>query len=111
MDTEKLDAALTAMAASAPKLTVTGALMTSVGGLTDNQIAVYGGLVIAVTGLLLQAVLSWWFQHRRDLREAEARAEERKEHALRAQALTQALEDSAANDDDAGEGDEGQRHG
>lgn len=99
MDPEKLDAAVTVLAASAPKLTVTGGLVTSVGGLTSNDIAVYGGLAIAAAGLMLQGVLSWWFQHRRDRREAEARAEERAEHEARMVALTQAPEDSASNYD------------
>jgi hypothetical protein len=60
------DAAAVATSA-ALKTTVAGGGLVSFGGLTANDWAIVGGLVIAVAGFLLQ----WHFQRRRDRREVE----------------------------------------
>ena len=46
--------------------------MLTLGGFTESQIAMFGGLVLGVLGLVLQ----WYFQSRRDRRE-------QKEHEAR----------------------------
>lgn len=76
-----------ALAASASlKATVTGGGILSLGGLTSNDLAVLGGIVIALAGFILQMI----FQRRRDRREAERRAEERLEHLARLEAIKEA---------------------
>lgn len=51
----------------ANKATYTGAVSAVYGGLTANEIAAYGGLIVAILGLLIQIV----FKVRSDRREAE----------------------------------------
>jgi membrane protein implicated in regulation of membrane protease activity len=65
------DAAATAASASL-KATLAGGSMLTLGGFTESQIAMFGGLVLGVLGLVLQ----WYFQSRRDRRE-------QKEHEAR----------------------------
>lgn len=77
MTTPHPDPDSAAAAASASlKATVSGASMLSIGGLTGNDLAIVGGLLLGVAGFALQ----WYYQRRRDLRE-EA------EHEVRMHAL------------------------
>lgn len=76
------DAAAVATSA-ALKTTVAGGGLVSLGGLTANDWAIVGGLVIAVAGFILQ----WHFQRRRDQREEIRRTEEREEHEARMELL------------------------
>lgn len=57
-----------AIAAAAQKWTVGGGLSAVVGGVTANQIAAIGGLVVAILGVMVQV----YFKHRDDKRKAEA---------------------------------------
>lgn len=57
----------TTVAAIANKVTYGGAVSAVYGGLSANEIAAYGGLIVAVVGLLIQLV----FRIRADGREAE----------------------------------------
>ena len=58
------EAAATAASASL-KATITGGGMLTLGGLAANDVAMIGGLVLGVAGLVLQ----WHFQSKRDRRE------------------------------------------
>ncbi|HEY0955829.1 MAG TPA: holin [Roseateles sp.] len=71
------DADAAAAASAALKTTLIGAAGVGLGGLTDSQVAMVGGLVIAGAGLLLQGFFQW----RRDRREEV-------EHRARMRALT-----------------------
>lgn len=59
------DTAADAAASASLKATVAGAGILSLGGLTANDVAIYGGLLLGLAGLLLQ----WYYQRRRDRRE------------------------------------------
>lgn len=63
----RIDAVEPAASAGSKALatTLAGAGTLSLGGMTDSQIAMAGGLVIAAVGMLLQAYFGW----RRDRRE------------------------------------------
>ncbi len=82
--TTQTDPDSAASAAFALKTTMAGAASLSIGGFTDSQIAMLGGLVIGVCGLLLQAYLGG----RRDRREE-------REHRARMRALAADATDSA----------------
>jgi len=73
----EVDTAATAASASL-KATVAGGGLLSIGGLTSNDLAIIGGLLLGLAGFMLQ----WYYQRRRDQRE-EA------EHELRMQALVE----------------------
>lgn len=60
------------IAAAANKATYSGGGIAIVGGLTANEFAAFGGLLVAVIGLLVQV----WFKAKADKRHAE-------EHELR----------------------------
>ena len=74
------DADLAAAAAnSSLKATVAGGSILSVGGLTANDVAIYGGLILALAGFVMQ----WYYQRRRDQREQSQRDESHREHVAR----------------------------
>lgn len=77
---ETPDAAATT-ASVAGKTVMAGGAAVSLGGLTANEWAILGGLVVAVLGWATQL----WFSHRRDQRD-------QREHDLR---VTQMLKESA----------------
>lgn len=61
----------TTVAGIAGKVTQGAAAVTVYGGLTANEWAAFGGLLIAIIGALIQ----WAYKHRADKREAEHHAE------------------------------------
>jgi len=59
------------IAAFASKVTYAGGTTAAVGGLTANELAAIGGLIVAVVGLAVQ----WYYKRKADRREAELHAE------------------------------------
>ncbi len=74
----KSAAAESTIAGIASKTTQTGAAVAVIGGLAANELAAYGGLAVAVSGLLM----NWLYRHRADRRDAE-------KHALELERLRQ----------------------
>lgn len=66
----KETAAEATVAAIANKVTYTGGATAFVGGLTANELAAIGGLIVAVVGLVVQ----WYYKRKADRREAEFHA-------------------------------------
>lgn len=73
-----------ASAASAGlKATLAGGGILTIGGLTANDLAILGGLLLAIGGFIVQLVS----QARRDRREEQKRREEHLEHLARMEAI------------------------
>lgn len=72
-----------AAASASLKATVAGGATLAAGGWSANDLAMLGGLIIAVAGFLLQ----WKYQRKRDRREEEKRADEHREHLAKMAAI------------------------
>jgi len=62
MSGESIDATIASIAG---KTSVTAGAVSFFGGLTNHEIAAFGGLAVAVIGLLI----NWYYRHREDQRE------------------------------------------
>jgi positive regulator of sigma E activity len=63
----KLELTEASVSAAASKFTYGGGTMAFFGGLTANEVAAFGGLLVAVVGLLVQ----WHYKRKDDKRKAE----------------------------------------
>ena len=63
------------VAAAANKVTTGAGVTAVIGGLTANEIAAFGGLLVAIIGLLVQ----WYYKRKADKRDAELHTERLKD--------------------------------
>jgi uncharacterized membrane protein len=68
-------AAEATIAGIAQKVGLSGGATAAIGGLTANEIAAFGGLLVAVVGLAIQ----WYYKRKADRRDAELHAERMRE--------------------------------